>query len=191
MNEQTQNNRQKLFLEKIYSTTRNLIFNSNSRNTNWIVDPFTQKKISQAHGKFNPKSISNLGAFCIFLLTPMSKCVKHLWNIYKYIIFLKTLFSWPLSTTNTWKFFKNLSTLVKFQNRPSAPWGRRQGKISWKTISCWKAFLWSQNENRAFLWTFPFHLCLLTGIFNLFNLLSCKSPHGWRAAANLFGNGFF
>ena len=100
--------------------------------------------------------------------------MKHL-QIYNF--FLKTLFSWPLSTTNTWKFFKNLTTLLKFQNRPSAPWGRRQGKISWRTISCWKAFLWSQNENRAFLWTFLFHLCLLTGIFNLERQIFCLVNH--------------
>ena len=35
--------------------------------------------------KFNIKLISNRGTFCIFFFfTPMSKCTKSLWNLYKY-----------------------------------------------------------------------------------------------------------
>ena len=34
--------------------------------------------------KFNTKSVSNRGPFSNFALKPKSKCIKRLWNIYKY-----------------------------------------------------------------------------------------------------------
>ena len=35
--------------------------------------------------KFNTKSISNRGAFCNSSLAPKKKCIKRIWNLYKYI----------------------------------------------------------------------------------------------------------
>ena len=60
MNEQTQNNRhaEKTFLENFYSKSKKLILKSNSENTFWIVDPFTQVKSAEHMAKFNTKSIS-------------------------------------------------------------------------------------------------------------------------------------
>ena len=50
-----------LFLETFYSKTHKLILKSNSRNTNWIVDPFTQIKSAEHVTKFNIKKISREG----------------------------------------------------------------------------------------------------------------------------------
>ena len=49
---------------------------SNSENTIWIVDPFTQVKSAEHMAKFNTKSISNQGTFCNFSLAPKKKIYK-------------------------------------------------------------------------------------------------------------------
>ena len=36
-----------IFIAKVYSKTHNFILKSNSRNTNWVVDPFTQVKAAE------------------------------------------------------------------------------------------------------------------------------------------------
>ena len=53
-----------------------LILKSNSENTIWIVDPFTQVKSAEHMAKFNTKSISNRGTFCNFSLAPKRKIYK-------------------------------------------------------------------------------------------------------------------
>ena len=47
MNEHRQNSSQRNYLSKICSKTHNFILKSNSRNTNWMVDHFTQVKAAQ------------------------------------------------------------------------------------------------------------------------------------------------
>ena len=72
MNEQTQNNRQRSRFLKIFIQSPK----SNSENTIWIVDPFTQVKSAEHMAKFNTKSISNQGTFCNFSLAPKRKIYK-------------------------------------------------------------------------------------------------------------------
>ena len=77
MNEQTQNNKQRSrFLKNCYSKSKKLILQSNSENTIWIVDPFTQVTSAKHMAKFNTKSISNQGTFCNFSLAPKRKIHK-------------------------------------------------------------------------------------------------------------------
>ena len=52
--------RDKLFLENLYVKTHQLIVKSNSRNTNWIVNPW-QVKSAEHMEKFKIKSISIKG----------------------------------------------------------------------------------------------------------------------------------
>ena len=75
---------EKLFLEKFYLKTHQLIFKSNSRNTNSLVDPFTQVKWWQ-----NSTQISSLGAQADL---KMYKTSLQYWQIHKFafenVIFL-------------------------------------------------------------------------------------------------------
>ena len=65
------------------------MINCNSRNTIWIVDPFTQVKSAEYIAKFNIKLISNLGSFYSFSCTQMSKVQ----NVYETLINTKIPFS--------------------------------------------------------------------------------------------------
>ena len=78
----TQQQIEELFLKKFDLKTHKLILKSNSRNTNWLGDPFTQLKSAERNdGKIQHKS--HVGA-----LKQILKCIKRPWNIYKYINFL-------------------------------------------------------------------------------------------------------
>ena len=61
---------------KIVFKTHELILKSNSRNTNWTVDPFTQVTSTEHMAWCNIKSIFKSGKFCGFPFTPKSKCRK-------------------------------------------------------------------------------------------------------------------
>ena len=71
MYEQTQNNSKRSRLWNFIQNPK-----SNSENTIWIVDPFTQVKSAEHMAKFNTKSISNQGTFCNFSLAPKKKIYK-------------------------------------------------------------------------------------------------------------------
>ena len=126
MNEKTENNRQtncflKSFIRKPISLPS---IKSNSRNTDWIVDPFTQLthvKSVEHMGKINTKSVSTeSGAFPNFSLKLHQKPIKRLWNIYKYINFLSiTYFPWAIMSK---MYLKTWSPLRKGQAFP-----RREG----------------------------------------------------------------
>ena len=64
-----------LFLETFYSKTHKLIFKSNSRNTDWIVDSFTQVKSAEHMTKFNIKKTTGKEGKNSCLLTPMYRDV--------------------------------------------------------------------------------------------------------------------
>ena len=53
VDERTENNKQKLFLENFYSKTLKFTIKSNSRNTDWIVDLFQQLKSAEHMAKIN------------------------------------------------------------------------------------------------------------------------------------------
>ena len=61
---------------KIFIKSKKLILESNSENTIWIVDPFTQVTSAKHTAKFNTKSISNQGTFCNISLAPKRKIYK-------------------------------------------------------------------------------------------------------------------
>ena len=73
--------------EQRRNKTHNLSLKNSSRNTSWIVDPFTK--------------VTAAGAFYTELEV---KCIKHLSNNYKYIIFLNV----PENSFKTWLFWFQL-----------------------------------------------------------------------------------
>ena len=92
---------------------------NNSKNTIWIVDPFTQVKSAEHMAKSNTKSISNWGTFCNFSLAPKRKIyktsMKHL-KIHKFPF--KNVIVLAIECKMYLKIQKNFTTLVAFQNRP-------------------------------------------------------------------------
>ena len=80
----------KLFLENLYLKTHQLIVKSNSRNTNWIVNPW-QVKSAEHMEKFKIKSISiKVARPSIFVGTP-SIIYLNLLDYDKLIFIVKTL----------------------------------------------------------------------------------------------------
>ena len=65
VDERTENNKQKLFLENFYSKTLKFTIKSNSRNTDWIVDLFPQVKSAEHMAKLI--SVSDRAHFPIYL----------------------------------------------------------------------------------------------------------------------------
>ena len=123
---------------------------SNSRNTNWIVDPFT-------HGKIDTKSISIRGVFCNFSLTPMSKWIKRLWIIYKYI---SSLFKINFNDNKVRDVPENRlqklrCPVVAFQNKPS-PAGKKTRLTSSKDNIAPQSFPLSTKRKVRILLNFPF-----------------------------------
>ena len=88
-------------------------------NTISIVDPLKQVKSAEHMEKFNTKSISNRSLFCNFSLAPKRKICKtsmrHL-KIHKFPF--KNVIVLAIECKSTWKFSKNFTALVAFQNRP-------------------------------------------------------------------------
>ena len=103
----------KLFFANFYSETHKFTVKSNSRNTDWIVDPFPQVKSAEHMATINTKIIClRSGAFPNFSWKLYQKYIKRLWNIYKYINFLSiTYFPWAqcVNCKITWKFFKKVA----------------------------------------------------------------------------------
>ena len=97
--------------EKFYSKTNKLILKSNSRNTNWIVEPFKQVISLSTWQKINFKC-----TFCGFL----SRRCKNVENVHETFINTKFPFKKVLSlaieyTEYTSSFFRNLAALVWFK----------------------------------------------------------------------------
>ena len=130
------------------------------------MDPFMQVKSAEHMAKFNTKSISNRGTFCNFSLALKRKIyktsMKHL-KIHKFPF--RNVIVLAIECKCTWKFSKNLTALVAFQNRPCAPPWRKQGWIPRRTMSWWKASLPPQKESWEFFWTFFFHFLSFNGVF--------------------------
>ena len=118
--------------------------------------------------------------------------MKRLWNVYKYInSFSKTEFCWPQGANCTWKFSKNFSALVAFQNRPRASLWRKQVWIPRRTISWWKASLPPQKENWAFF-ELPLSIfCLLRVYLNLkMQNSGFKTATWWSRGSHFVENGY-
>ena len=106
------------------------------RNTIWTVDPFTQVKSAEHMAKFNTKSISNKGAFCIFF-----------WG--------------GGGGQCNWKLSKNFAAWLHFKTEHALH--REENKVEFfEGPFLWKSSFPQQKENWAFFWTFSFHFCLLT-----------------------------
>ena len=72
MLKQTQKNKHRYCFLNIFIQTHLFILPKTSRNTYWIVDPFTQVKSAKYMVKSKTKSTSNLGTFSNFLLNVQS-----------------------------------------------------------------------------------------------------------------------
>ena len=97
MNKQTENNKHtNCFLNVFYSKTHTFTVKSNSINTDWIVDSYPQVKSAEHVAEIDTKIIClRSGTFLNFSWKIHQKCIKRLWNIYKYINILSiTNFSW-------------------------------------------------------------------------------------------------
>ena len=97
MNKQTENNKHtNCFLNVFYSKTHKFTVKSNSINTDWIADSYPQVKSAEHVAKIDTKIICfRSGTFPNFSWKINQKCIKRLWNIYKYINILSiTNFPW-------------------------------------------------------------------------------------------------
>ena len=151
------------------------------------MDPFTQVKSAEHMAKFNIKI--NFKSGHSFSLTSMSKCKKRPWNLYKYKnSLLKTYFSWPQRTECT----------REVSSKTSLPWsGLKQAKrpavknkveflerqFHNETLNC---FVGPQKENRALVWAFSFHLCLVPLYFQSWKAKLWSWNHRMMNARQLF-----
>ena len=115
--------------------------------------------------------------FCGFSFTPMSKCSKRPWNLYKYKnSFLKTYFSLIIEYGMYLKCLQkrvNLAALL-VQNKPSAPIRRVENKVKFLERQCLiaKSVRLFTKRKVSILLNFLFPSVSFIGVFSI---LKCKT----------------